>query len=186
MQKVAGRPWVRTRAWPFDDWIGTCFESGKDEVARGEGWAPPFIRCAASNPHCPYGYKAMGNIWARFEQLSWKIYSLRLGIESITLISQSQSHWWAIRTCFFCIIAKQAVFVCVWVVCILTLKAPITTAADDIHKYFFIVFQIKWDLMFQVNPLLGRGFTWNIKPYFLRKVKVKKLNVVCCNFCLAL
>ena len=23
----------------------------------------------------------------------------------------------------------------------LTLKAPITTAADDIHKYFFIVFQ---------------------------------------------
>ena len=26
---------------------------------------------------------------------------------------------------------------------LLTLKAPITTAADDIHKYFFIVFQIK-------------------------------------------
>ena len=25
--------------------------------------------------------------------------------------------------------------------CHLTLKAPITTAADDIHKYFFIVFQ---------------------------------------------
>ena len=25
----------------------------------------------------------------------------------------------------------------------LTLKAPITTAADDIHKYFFIVFQGK-------------------------------------------
>ena len=25
----------------------------------------------------------------------------------------------------------------------LTLKAPITTAADDIHKYFFIVFQRK-------------------------------------------
>ena len=41
----------------------------------------------------------------------------------------------------------------------LTLKAPITTAADDIHKYFFIVFQRKYDLMFQVNPLLGRGFT---------------------------
>ena len=41
----------------------------------------------------------------------------------------------------------------------LTLKAPVTTAADDIHKYFFIVFQGKYDLMFQVNPLLGRGFT---------------------------
>ena len=26
---------------------------------------------------------------------------------------------------------------------VLTLKAPITTAADDIHKYFFIVFQRK-------------------------------------------
>ena len=25
----------------------------------------------------------------------------------------------------------------------LTLKAPITTVADDIHKYFFIVFQRK-------------------------------------------
>ena len=25
--------------------------------------------------------------------------------------------------------------------CLLTLKAPITTAADDIHKYFFIVFR---------------------------------------------
>ena len=55
----------------------------------------------------------------------------------------------------------------------LTLKAPITTAADDIHKYFFIVFQRKYDLMFQVNPLQGRGFTWNIKPYFLQKIKVK-------------
>ena len=42
---------------------------------------------------------------------------------------------------------------------LLTLKAPITTAADDIHKYFFIVFQRKLYLMFQVNPLLGRGFT---------------------------
>ena len=42
-----------------------------------------------------------------------------------------------------------------------TLKAPITTAADDIHKYFFIVFffRKKYDLMFQVNPLLDRGFT---------------------------
>ena len=39
---------------------------------------------------------------------------------------------------------------------LLTLKAPITTAADDIHKYFFIVFQRKLDLMFQVNRLLGR------------------------------
>ena len=45
------------------------------------------------------------------------------------------------------------------VIAALTLKAPITTAADDIHNYFFIVFQRKLDLMFQVNPLLGRGLT---------------------------
>ena len=31
----------------------------------------------------------------------------------------------------------------------LTLKAPITTAADDIHKYFFIVLQSKQVLCFK-------------------------------------
>ena len=41
----------------------------------------------------------------------------------------------------------------------LTLKASIMTAADDAHKYFFMVFQRKLDLIFHVNPLLGRGFT---------------------------
>ena len=41
----------------------------------------------------------------------------------------------------------------------LTLKGPVMTAADNIHKYFFIVFQRNQDLMFQVNSLLGRGFT---------------------------
>ena len=35
----------------------------------------------------------------------------------------------------------------------LTFKAPITTAADDIHKYYFHCFSEKKDLMFQVNPL---------------------------------
>ena len=29
---------------------------------------------------------------------------------------------------------------------------------------------------FQVNRLLGRGFTRKIKPYFLRKIKVKKIK----------
>ena len=41
----------------------------------------------------------------------------------------------------------------------LTLKAPITAAADDIHIYIFYCFSEKINLMFQVNPLLGRGFT---------------------------
>ena len=30
--------------------------------------------------------------------------------------------------------------------------------------------------MFQVNPLLGRGVTRKIKPYFLRKIKEKKIK----------
>ena len=28
-----------------------------------------------------------------------------------------------------------------------------------------------------MNPLLGRGFTRNIKPYFLRKIQVKIIKV---------
>ena len=39
-----------------------------------------------------------------------------------------------------------------------TLKAPITTAADGIHKYFSF-FSEKIRLHVQVNPLLGREFT---------------------------
>ena len=39
----------------------------------------------------------------------------------------------------------------------LTLNVPIITAADDIHKSFFFVFQRKYDLMFQVNPLHAEG-----------------------------
>ena len=40
----------------------------------------------------------------------------------------------------------------------LTLKVPITTAADDIHKYFSLFFREN-KTMFQMNHLLGRGFT---------------------------
>ena len=53
------------------------------------------------------------------------------------------------------------------------------TVADGSLEYIFIVFQRKYDLIFHMNPLLGRGITRNIKPYFLRKVKVKV------HFCLA-
>ena len=38
-------------------------------------------------------------------------------------------------------------------VAILTLKAPITTAADDSQKYFFFIFQRKQVLAFHVNRL---------------------------------
>ena len=33
-------------------------------------------------------------------------------------------------------------------------KVSITTAADDILKYIFFVFQRKFDMIFRVNPLL--------------------------------
>ena len=33
--------------------------------------------------------------------------------------------------------------------------------------------------MFRVNPLPSRGFTCNIKPYFLQKIKVKLIKVSC-------
>ena len=71
---------------------------------------------------------------------------------------------------------KKSVHVCVWVwvcvcvcVCIcmsvhvcvklqntLTLKALLTTAADDILNFYFVCFQRKYDLPFHVNCLLGR------------------------------
>ena len=41
----------------------------------------------------------------------------------------------------------------------LNLKAPITNAADDILKDFFLIFQRKQVLIFHVNRLLGRRFT---------------------------
>ena len=58
---------------------------------------------------------------------------------------------------------------------VLTLKAPITTAADDIHKYFFIVYQRKKNLMFQVNPLLEDSDNKK-QAFFLRNIKFKKLK----------
>ena len=57
----------------------------------------------------------------------------------------------------------------------LTLKVPVMTAADGNIKYFFSVFQRKLDMIFQVNPLLGRGFSCNIMPYFLQKITMKKI-----------
>ena len=58
----------------------------------------------------------------------------------------------------------------------LTLKAPITTAADDIHKYFFIVLQRKLDIMFQVNPLLRQRIHLKHQALLSSKDKSKKLK----------
>ena len=43
------------------------FESGKDTAVKRDGWAALFSSCAkdtvASKPHCPYGYKALENLY---------------------------------------------------------------------------------------------------------------------------
>ena len=57
----------------------------------------------------------------------------------------------------------------------LTLKRQAKIAAT---LYFFIfIFQRKKGLMFQVNPLPSRGFTWNIKSDFLWKAMKKYLRM---------
>ena len=46
------------------------------------------------------------------------------------------------KTIYFFVSFSIHAFICSHI-CVLTLKAPITNAADDIRKYFFIVFQRK-------------------------------------------
>ena len=58
----------------------------------------------------------------------------------------------------------------------LTLKAPITTAADNIHKYFFHCFSEKIRLDFSSEFSARQRIHIKIKPYFLQKIKVKKLK----------
>ena len=53
---------------------------------------------------------------------------------------------------------------------------PVTTAADDIPKYFVIVFQRKLDLIFQVNPLPRQRFHMKNQSLFSSKEKSKKLK----------
>ena len=57
---------------------------------------------------------------------------------------------------------------------ILTLKAPVTTAADDIHTFSFFSEKIRLD----VSSEIGRGFTRKIKPYD----KSKKLKYCLLQF----
>ena len=69
---------------------------------------------------------------------------------------------------------RQLKWICA--VCKLTLKALIMTAADDIHKYCFIVFQRKLDLMFQVNNPTQRI---HMKNQVLFSSKDKSKNLKC-------
>ena len=62
----------------------------------------------------------------------------------------------------------------------LTLKAPITTAADDIlNFFFFLIFQRKQVLIFHAN---SHAIS---KLVFFEKFKKIKINVICYKFCLA-
>ena len=56
----------------------------------------------------------------------------------------------------------------------LTLKAPITTAADDIHIYFFLFFseEIRLDVS-SVPSARQRIQMKKIKAYLIRKIQVK-------------
>ena len=58
---------------------------------------------------------------------------------------------------------------------LLTLKAPITTAADDIHKYFFIVVQRNWDDVSSDSSARWRIHMKN-QALFSSKDKSKKLK----------
>ena len=54
------------------------------------------------------------------------------------------------------------------------LKCQTKIAADDILIFYFDLSK-KIGLIFQMNPLPSRGFTWNIKSYFLWKTMKKYL-----------
>ena len=58
----------------------------------------------------------------------------------------------------------------------LTLKAPITTAADDIYKYFFIVFSENVRLDISCESSARQRIHMKHQPYFLRKIEVKKIK----------
>ena len=68
----------------------------------------------------------------------------------------------------------------------LTLKALITTAADDIHKYFFYCFSEKIRLDVSSESSARQRIHMKNQALFSLKDKTKKLNVVCCSFCSAL
>ena len=55
----------------------------------------------------------------------------------------------------------------------LTLKAPNKNCSRRHFKFLLFILQRKKGLIFHVNPLPSRGFTWNIKSYFLWKTMKK-------------
>ena len=59
----------------------------------------------------------------------------------------------------------------------LTLKAPITTTADDIHKYFFIFISEKIKLDISCETSAGQRIYMKLQALFSLKNKSKKIKV---------
>ena len=69
---------------------------------------------------------------------------------------------------------------------VLTLKAPITTAAYDINKYFFIVFSEKIGLDVSSESSARQRIHMKNQALFSSKNKSKKLKCCLLQFCLVL
>ena len=95
-------------------------------------------------------------------------------------LKQGPSILWESETKYVAMIACDRIFgVCIYIPIVhyasSILKAPTTkNPADDIIIFNFI-FRGKPGLIFHVNPLPSRGFSWNIKSYFLWKTMKKYL-----------
>ena len=59
---------------------------------------------------------------------------------------------------------------------ILALKVLSKIVADNILDLFALFFRESKIWYFHVNHLLGRQFTWNVKPYFSLKEEIDKKN----------
>ena len=70
--------------------------------------------------------------------------------------------------------------------CFKSFKASVMTAADDIHKYFFIVFLEKIRLDISCESSRQRIHMKNQALFSSKDKKVNNKNVLCCKFCLTL
>ena len=68
----------------------------------------------------------------------------------------------------------------------ITLKVPITTAEDDIHKYSFIVFQRIKDLKFHMTEQVISCESWihmtDQVKFTSTDKSMENKSVACCNF----
>ena len=61
---------------------------------------------------------------------------------------------------------------------VMTLKAPVTTTTDDIHKYFFIFFSEKIRLDISCESFARQRIHMKLQALFSLKNKCKKIKVL--------